>query len=140
VLFQEIDVTDVQRVRGERDQRLRRIDAGIQAVKSAAEKIRQAGVAIPESSTIPDDEIRANALTEDGEKLGAGLVEALQRVEQARAEVAAGEELIRKRRAEIAAAETSRKIELAKNIKNGLRFLGLFLLILYVKWCIGRLK
>jgi hypothetical protein len=140
VLFQDIDLTDARLVSAERDQRLGRIDAGIRAVKSAAAKIREAGVVIPETSSLADADVRATALTEDGEKLGATLLEALARVQQKRKEVADGEELILTRQREIAAAEKQRKLELEKTIKNGLRFLGLFLLILFLKWCAGLFK
>ena len=140
VLFEEIDLTEVQRVAAERSQRLGRIDSGIHAVKSAAEKIRQTGVAIPETSPKPDEQISDLASPDGGEKLGTELLAGLERLDQLRSDVAAGEQLILQRQREITAAEKSRQLEIEKNIKNGMRFLGLFLLILFLKWCAGLFK
>src|SRR5262249_37174883 len=119
---------------------LGRIDAGIRAVKSAAAKIRAAGVAIPATSEIPDADVRPVALTEDGEKLAAHLLESLAGVEQKRHEVTPGEGLIGTRRREIVGAGGARKLELEKNIKSGIRFLALFFAILFLKWCASLFK
>lgn len=140
MLFHEVDMTEVLRVRSERDQRLERIDTGVAAVKAAVDKIRKAGVTITESSVIPDAEIRAAALDADGVKWGATLLETLGQVERLRGEVAEAEALVQTRAREIEAAEKLRKLEFRKEMKNGLRFLTLFLVILLLRACLAAMK
>jgi hypothetical protein len=91
-------------------------------VQSAAEKIQAAGVAM--------------AWETDGEKLGAGLLESLEQVHRLRKEVAAGEQLIKTRGHEIQVAEEARRVDFRNNIKNGLRFIALFLIIVMLRNCI----
>ena len=136
MIFHQVDLTEFLRVHGERDERLGRIDRGIRAVQSAAEKIQAAGVAIPETSSSPEADVRATAWETDGEKLGAGLLESLEQVQRLRKEVEAGEQLITTRRHEIEVAEEARRVDFRNNIKNGFRFLLLLLIIVMLRNCI----
>ena len=137
VLFQKVDLTELDKVQADRAETLGRIDAGLKTVMASIDSFNQAKVPTPDSiyqfSFTPAD--CAAIAAEPAEAVAGGVTTAVEQVIQLRQEVEAGEQLILTRRHEVEAAVAAREASTKQAIRNTLRVGAFMLFVALLRWC-----
>ena len=132
MLFQRVDTSEWDRVYGQTQARLGRIDSGLAAVDQAVAKARSAGITPGQTlPALPTEKVDDTGVEGNGAALADSLLARLQNLQALRTESAGLEQEVRAREQDIAAAQQAERQLVRKRIKNAVRLalaIGVYLL------------
>jgi hypothetical protein len=139
VLYRTIDLTDLKQAGNERDERLGRIDAGIEAVREALVAFKAAKIPVPDGTlAVPAEELFQFRTERDGKLVAKQLADAVGRVVSVQAEITAAEERVAAGEQRVAAETKARAADIRTAMKLAVRIIGVLLVILALRHCAGK--